>query len=226
MRLLLIAKDLEVVIAFKPLVSLGHCVWVAETISGAKKKMGETPLELLVVDEEIYMNQPDRLAALLTTSGESGNPLPLVAVGFSTGKERYSLKRPPTKNDLSEFMMELAGELEPVALNHTAAMLQCDDDEELLYDISKVFLGDAPNQIEKMREGFKQDNLGLVSSAAHSLKGASGNLAAECLYEAAQQLESASHRRESAIARACFAQVEYQLIRLRRCLEKTVLASG
>lgn len=37
MRLLLIAKDLEVVAAFKPLVSWGHEVWVCESLSGAKK---------------------------------------------------------------------------------------------------------------------------------------------------------------------------------------------
>ncbi len=226
MRLLLIAQDLEVVAAFKPLVSWGHEVWVCESLSGAKKKITETPLELLVVDEEIFREKPDRLAEMMTELGESGEPLPLAAVGFSTGKEVHSLKRPPAEEDLFEFILKLAPQLEPVALNNKAAMLQCDDDEELLHDISEVFLGDAPNQLEKIRDGFKQDNLGQVSSAAHSLKGASGNLAAECLYEAAQQLERASHDRESAIARACFAQVEYQFIRLKRHLENTVLADA
>lgn len=225
MRLLLIAQDLEVVVAFKPLVPWGHEVWVCETLTGAKKKIAETPLDLLVVDEEIYRDHTDRLAAMIAELGEGGKPLPMAAVGFSTGKELHSLNRPPEEDDLFEFVVKLAPELEPVALNLTAAMLQCDDDEELLHDISEVFLGDAPNQLEKIRDGFKQDNLGQVSSAAHSLKGASGNLAAESLYEAAQLLERASHSRESAIARACFAQVEYQFIRLKRHLEKTVLAN-
>ncbi|QPJ60921.1 MAG: Hpt domain-containing protein [Candidatus Nitronauta litoralis] len=224
MRLLLIAKDLEVVAAFKPLVSWGHEVWVCESLSGAKKKIAETPLELVVVDEDIYREKPEHLAEMMTELGESGNLLPLATVGYSTGKELHSLKRPPKEDDLFEFVVKLAPQLEPVALNSTAAMLQCDDDEELLHDISEVFLGDAPNQLEKIRDGFRQDNLGQVSSAAHSLKGASGNLAAECLYEAAQQLERASHDRESAISRACFAQVEYQFIRLKRHLKKTVLA--
>lgn len=224
MRLLLIAQDLEVVAAFKPLVSWGHEIWICETLTGAKKKIVEIPLDLLVVDEEIYRDHADRLAAMITELGESGKSLPIAAVGFSTGKELHSLNRPPSEDDLFEFVVKLAPELEPTALNLKAAMLQCDDDEELLHDISEVFLGDAPNQLEKIRDGFKQDNLGQVSSAAHSLKGASGNLAAESLYEAAQLLERASHSRESAIARACFAQVEYQFIRLKRHLEKTVLA--
>lgn len=225
MRLLLIAQDLEVVAAFKPLVSWGHAIWVCETLTGAKKKIAEAPLELLAVDEEIYRDHADRLAEMITGLAESGKPLPMVAVGFSTGKELYSLKRPPEEEDLMELVLKLAPELEPTALNLKAAMLQCDDDEELLHDISEVFLGDAPNQLEKIRDGFKQDNLGQVSSAAHSLKGASGNLAAESLYEAAQLLERASHSRESAIARACFAQVEYQFVRLKKHLEKTVLAN-
>lgn len=226
MRLLLIAKDLEVVAAFKPMVSWGHGVWVCETLAGAKKRVAETPLELLVVDKEIYRDQADGLADLVNSIGENGSPLPMATVGFSTGKEIFNMARPPSGDDLSEFVLQVAPRLEPAALNHKAAMMQCDDDEELLHDISEVFLGDAPNQLEKIREGFRTDNLAQVSSAAHSLKGASGNLAAECLYDAAQQLERASHSRESAIARACFAQVEYQFVRLRRYLENTVLADG
>ncbi len=226
MRLLLLAEDLEVVVAFRPLVSWGHRVWVAESIAGARNKIGETPLELIVVDQEIFEKYPDRLATLLDTPGTSGSPLPMVAIGFSGGGELHALNRPPSRDDLFEMILKLALKLEPSPLNHKAAMVQCDDDEELLHDISEVFLGDAPNQLEKIREGFKKDNLPQVSSAAHSLKGASGNLAAESLYDAAQELERTSHSRESATARAHFAQVEYHFIRLKRYLEKNVLAGG
>lgn len=226
MRILLLAEDLEVVAAFRPLVSWGHRVWVAESITGALAKVGETPLELLVVDQEIFEKQPERLAGLLATAGVSGSPVPMAAVGFSTGEEAHTLPRPPSRDDLFEMVLKLAVGLEPSPLNHKAAMMQCDEDAELLHDISEVFLGDAPNQLEKIREGFKNDNLPQVSSAAHSLKGAAGNLAAENLYDAAQELERASHSRESAIARAHFAQVQYHFIRLKRHLENTVLAQG
>lgn len=78
----------------------------------------------------------------------------MATVGYSTGKELHSLKRPPKEDDLFEFVVKLAPQLEPVALNSTAAMLQCDDDEELLHDISEVFWEMLPINWRKFAMGF------------------------------------------------------------------------
>ncbi len=224
MRILLVAEDAEVISAFKTLVAWGQRVWVCNSLQEAKAKIGESAIELVLIDEEALRGNKAQIPGLLMKAEDA--PIPWVGIGCATGDQVAILPGPPTRDDLRELIRKMTPRLEPAPLNHKAAMVICDEDEELLADIVEVFLRDAPKQIAKIQEAFRQDNLAQVSSSAHSIKGASGNLAGEPLYEAAQELEWASHRKDLSVSRTCFAQVQYQFVRLKHYLRRTGLAGG
>ncbi len=57
-------------------------------------------------------------------------------------------------------------------------------------EIVELFLSTAITDIEKITTGFKNDNVSLVSEAAHSLKGSAGNLGFNEISQFASTIES------------------------------------
>lgn len=67
-----------------------------------------------------------------------------------------------------------------------------DGDEELCDEILRLFLGDAPNQIQALASAIEEGNFEKARRASHSIKGASSNVGAKRLSKVAGQLESAA----------------------------------
>jgi HPt (histidine-containing phosphotransfer) domain-containing protein len=65
-------------------------------------------------------------------------------------------------------------------------------DQELLQELSTMFLQSLPKQLEQLRAAVSSGDLGELGRIAHSLKGSTGNFSAHLAFEAVKQLESAA----------------------------------
>ena len=64
-----------------------------------------------------------------------------------------------------------------------------DGDRQLLAEISKLFVDDAPRHLEKIREAIERRDGESLRRAAHGLKGAAANFEADGVVSAARTLE-------------------------------------
>jgi histidine phosphotransfer protein HptB len=67
-----------------------------------------------------------------------------------------------------------------------------DDDEELLEEIFRVFIAEAPDRRGNIRAALDNGDMVRLSGLAHSLKGVAGTMYAEELRQAALALEMAA----------------------------------
>lgn len=67
-----------------------------------------------------------------------------------------------------------------------------DGDPDLLVDLIRMFLEDAPTKVASMRTGLERQDWHMVEKAAHSLKGSSGNLGAELVQHLCEDLQNAA----------------------------------
>lgn len=63
------------------------------------------------------------------------------------------------------------------------------DDKELLLELLDIFVADYQEKRKNLEEAIKANNAEEVTSIAHSLKGASGNISAKSLRESFMSLE-------------------------------------
>ena len=62
-------------------------------------------------------------------------------------------------------------------------------DDQLVGDVVQMFLADCPARLADIRAAIDRRDAGAIASAAHTLKGAAGNLSATGLFESARTLE-------------------------------------
>ena len=86
-------------------------------------------------------------------------------------------------------------EQEPV-LSKQAALELCDDDEELFLEIVGAYLEDASEHSRQLLFALQAGDAHEVEERAHALKGASANICAGPVREAAGQLERAGRNKD------------------------------
>ncbi len=74
-------------------------------------------------------------------------------------------------------------------MDSTWALEQMDGDEQLLAQISALFLEDYPKRLSLLRQAVSSHNAKDIVAEAHTLKGSAGNFGAEPTVEAARRLE-------------------------------------
>lgn len=74
-------------------------------------------------------------------------------------------------------------------VDHQGAMDRLDGDEELWQEIRVIWLEDAPQMLEAVRSACRERDADGVKRSAHALKGASSNVGAVRVAEAARHLE-------------------------------------
>ena len=74
-------------------------------------------------------------------------------------------------------------------LDRASLLERVEGDQELLAEVIKIFLADAPQLLVAMRNALQQGDMILLERSAHSMKGAAGNLSAQLTVSAALQLE-------------------------------------
>ena len=89
----------------------------------------------------------------------------------------------------------MSAEQEPV-LNRQAALELCDDDEELFLEIVAAYFEDATEHSRQLLYALEAGDAHEVEERAHALKGASANICAGPVREAALQLERAGRSKD------------------------------
>ena len=103
-----------------------------------------------------------------------------------------------------------------------AALDRVDRDEPFLCELATLFLQECPNWLNEIETGLVQQESLAVSQAAHSLKGAASNFAADTTVAAAQHLESTARAGNLAEASLTFRVLRSEVERLRQGLIRLV----
>ncbi|HOK04443.1 MAG TPA: Hpt domain-containing protein [Victivallales bacterium] len=104
--------------------------------------------------------------------------------------------------------MEDMNNCELKILNKHSLLERLMGDKELISEILKVFLEDAPRQIQNIKISMQNTQIENARDAAHSLKGAAGNIGAEKLYNKARDLEYALRDKNLNLINPLLAEVE------------------
>ncbi len=98
-----------------------------------------------------------------------------------------SLGKAHTRN--GETMKSKSPEADPAMFNHAEAIEQCLGSEEMLAQMATVFLQNADQMLQAVRDAVSAQDPKALHRSAHTFKGAVGNLAAKRAYETALKLE-------------------------------------
>ena len=80
-----------------------------------------------------------------------------------------------------------------VSMDYKHLADQLDMDESDVLELVALFMDTARTDLEKIRQGMSFGNPGQAASAAHSLKGAAGNLGFTHMADLAAKMESAAN---------------------------------
>lgn len=90
---------------------------------------------------------------------------------------------------------------------------------DFLTHLISVFLDDLSLRLESIRNAQARGDHGTLRSAAHALKGASGELGAKRLHALCAQLEATARSGILAGAQPLVREVEHEAVRVRRAME-------
>jgi HPt (histidine-containing phosphotransfer) domain-containing protein len=80
--------------------------------------------------------------------------------------------------------------LDPAVID-TLRQLTVPGEPDVLEEVLKLFLEEAPARLSKLRNAWEARDIQSVQRMAHSLKGSAGNIGATALFEICKQLDSA-----------------------------------
>jgi two-component system, sensor histidine kinase and response regulator len=92
-------------------------------------------------------------------------------------------------------------------------------DEQLAREVAGLFLSYGPNMMSRIEEAIESLESAEIEAAAHSLKGAVGNLAADRAFQAARSLEMMGRQGEMENVREAFATLQKEIHDLSGALE-------
>jgi CheY-like chemotaxis protein/HPt (histidine-containing phosphotransfer) domain-containing protein len=94
------------------------------------------------------------------------------------------------------------------------------DDEEMVREITEIFLADLPVQIEKLAAAVGSGDCLLAGQQAHGIKGASANVGGEALRETAFEMEKAGKAGDLAALKTLLPRTQERFARLKQAMEK------
>lgn len=96
-------------------------------------------------------------------------------------------------------------------------------DMALAAEIAEMFLEDAAENMDKIRQAALRKDFGALGQASHSLKGASANLSGMRVRRAAADLERAAKENKPQSVEHCLALLEDELAAFRSALQDQIL---
>jgi len=99
-------------------------------------------------------------------------------------------------------------------------------DRQLLAEISRLFVEDAPKYLARIREALDQRDSDALRRAAHALKGAAANFDAAAVVDAARALEDIGRGANLADGERAWGRVERETARLVDALQRIAAVSG
>jgi HPt (histidine-containing phosphotransfer) domain-containing protein len=92
--------------------------------------------------------------------------------------------------------------------NPALALLRRVGGEALVAEMIELFLADAPNRMNRLRDALSAQDPGGVAAAAHSFRSSCGNLGAERCRSACERIELAAAQQQLASVGPLFAELE------------------
>jgi len=112
---------------------------------------------------------------------------------------------------------------ESSVFDRTAFLDRIGGDEELYREIIGLFLQDVPGQIEFLENTINKKDPALVDRQAHTLKGASGNVGAVSLQDAAMQLELAGKNGDLSRATEMLNTIKKEFEKVKKAMTKETI---
>ena len=225
----------------------GHAVKVAATGREVLAALKSGTFDLILMD--VQMPETDGLdatAAIREQERQSGGHIPIIAMtahAMAGDRERClaaGMDGYVTKPLHLESLWKAITECVPIAsrpsvpnarkpggsgsFDGRALLAHVGEDQALGREIAKLFLAEAPRQMEAMRKAIEQrDGKGLEFSA-HTFKGAAGHLAARRASELAARLETMGREGEMDSAAGCHEDLARELELLAAALSEYAAA--
>ena len=228
MKILVIDNDSERINTLKSLEFNGHLVQVVEALSEVKGFLDHSVCNVLVLGaEQISGDLLKTFCEWRQSLGEKASPWVVALGAKKDGVDGIDHFFPIPFDAIDVVALPgLRGiPPEPEVVDHKAALEICDDDEDLLNEISVIFIEDSPKRVEKLKRGLEERDWKAVREAAHIMKGSALNLAAGSFRLANQNLERAGKAADSFLILFWSAQVIYEYGRLRSHLKGLVSGS-
>jgi CheY-like chemotaxis protein len=193
----------------------------AETAAGVRRRLPVIALtahaqkgdeeECLRRGMDDYIAKPIQPRELYRVLGRFG---PRTAAGPSLKSE---IRNPKPETDVLAADFGVRASDLPV-IDAVAFRGRCGGRDDLVGQVARLFLSECPRYVDALRTALAQADAAAVRAAAHTLKGAVGNLSATPAYEAARRLEDLAHDGRLDAAGPALHALEAELDRLRSAL--------
>lgn len=209
----------------------GHKVTIAANGREALNAVTAQPFDVVLMDVQMpEMGGFEATAAIRALESERhAPPMPIIAMTahamkgdrercLAAGMDEY-LTKPLDPRQLCALVEAMAGgtAAQPHGELLTMPMevlARVGGDRELLAEISRLFVDDAPRHLEKIRQALDTKDGESLRRAAHGLKGAAANFDADGVVGAARTLEEIGRTGEMAGAEAAWQSLTFETDRL------------
>jgi two-component system sensor histidine kinase/response regulator len=218
-------------VAVRLLEKYGHSTTVVADGREALSALERAPFDLVLMDVQMpVMDGWEATSAIRAAEAENGSRgrLRIVAMTahamkgdrercLDAGMDDY-LTKPIQREELLRVLSPLqktsGPELHRKRFNREAALRRLDGDEELLAEITSVFLEHTPPRLAEVRNAVALNDLALLRRAAHSLKGSIGYLETGAASVAANQLNELAEAGDLSHVPEVFKALEQEIERL------------
>jgi CheY-like chemotaxis protein len=206
----------------------GHDVKIAANGKEAVELFRKQRFDVVIMDVQMpIMGGFEATAAIREIESTAGGHIPIVAVtahampsdrqkALQAGMDAH-LPKPIQPGDLYNTLETLAGVHAPAA-TQSATLDGVLGNRKLARKMVRAFLQDCPRMLNAIRRAVRARNPEAIRSAAHALKGASGNWGPNGAFEAAANLERTAKNGNLSAVDAEFDRVKSELSLLRRKL--------
>jgi len=192
----------------------GHKVVIAGNGREAVEAMQRQSFDVVLMDVQMpEMGGFEATETIRSLERENGNRTPIVAMTahamkgdrercLTAGMDEY-LTKPLDPKQLCHVVEQMAAgrapavpDEKPAAAISLQVLARVGGDRELLAEISRLFVDDAPRHLERIRHALDERDGEALRRAAHGLKGAAANFDAEGVVAAARTLEEIGRSQE------------------------------
>ncbi|HXI27076.1 MAG TPA: response regulator [Vicinamibacterales bacterium] len=184
----------------------GHKVTIAANGREAVEAVQQRAFDVVLMDVQMpEMGGFEATAAIRANLGDREPRLPIIAMTahamkgdrercLAAGMDEY-LTKPLDPRLLCSVVEQIADQRRPPAAEVTVpdvptqVLARVGGDRQLLAEISRLFVDDAPRHLERIRRAIDARDAESLRRAAHGLKGAAANFDAEGVVSAARTLE-------------------------------------
>ncbi|MDX9754288.1 MAG: response regulator [bacterium] len=237
------------VLATKMLERMGHWVRVANDGQEAVAAFEQEPFDLVLMDiqmpgmdgytatAKIRQLQKDKPVPIVAMTAHAmkgdrekclqagmddyiSKPVKLDALAQVIEKITHLSHTTGSQSDCSERESEMGLDSRFEMIDMEAMLDRVDGDKEIIQEIAKIYIEEAPSMLEKVREAVAQQDPKALEHHAHTLKGVVSNFAAETARRLSLELEEMGRKCDLQTAPAVLAALEDALEKLNPVIQQ------